>query len=164
MAEKVLNRAQVSTFFKQVRAKCVAQSMWMDIRWKTFGYRKGFDDAGDAARGKTAAPMVDQQRGGCLLRLDQNACTTRQKFTNRLCGGITHGNVTLLLSLAANQYDLVWPADVVQVDADKLRVSNTAAIEQFQDRAVTRRKTCRFRDVRIEQPIHLLDSGNPRQF
>ena len=119
----------------------------------------------NAARRQPRSAQVDQQRPlSRAFRFAQHLLARREIRLHRLFRRIAKRNIPLLASLAAHQDDLVRPADVVEVDADELRVANAAAIEQFQDRLVALSECRTLRHFRIEYRIDLFDRRHARQF
>ena len=87
----------------------------------------------------------------------------RQVSPQSLGGRIAQGHIALLLSFAANQNHFLRPVDVFEVEAGELRIADAASIKQFENGLVARRPTgCIVGNV-VDNTIHLLDRGHPRQ-
>ncbi len=78
VAEQFLNCAEVGAFFQHVRPESMAQRVRVDVRGKTFGDGNFLNDAADAARGKPAAPPVDEQRGSVLAGSGKKLSVARE--------------------------------------------------------------------------------------
>src|SRR5512143_4145830 len=98
--------------------------------------RNGLHDSPDAASGETSGAVVDDERRCISSKLSQQFLTLRQIFANRDRRGIAERHEAFLLAFAADEYRLIAPVDVFEVDADQLRVANAAAVKQFKDDAV----------------------------
>ena len=72
MSQQLLDGAQVGPFRQHVRAKGMAQGMWMDVRRQPPGHRNLLYDSRYAARGERTAPAIDEQPPRALARLCQD--------------------------------------------------------------------------------------------
>src|SRR5579864_9730025 len=136
--------------------------MGMHVRRQSPGDCDLLHDPPYAAHRQTPAALVDQKRGGSLLRLRQDTLPLRQVSPQGRCRRSSERYKALLLSFAADQDGLVAHANVIDIDADQLRVSNTASIKQLQQQTVALGKCSHLRHLRVEDAIHLLDSRYPR--
>ena len=66
MAQHLLNGSQVGTLLQHVRAKGVAQRVWMHIRGQAAPRGNLLDDAPDAARGESAIALEPRIKHQCL--------------------------------------------------------------------------------------------------
>src|SRR5579864_751044 len=137
--------------------------MGMHVRRQSPGDCDLLHDPPYAAHRQTPAALVDQKRGGSLLRLRQDALPLRQVSPQGRCRRSSERYKALLLSFAANQDGLVAHANVIDIDADQLRVSNAASIKQLQQQTVALGKCSHLRHLRVEDAIHLFDGRYPRQ-
>src|ERR1700758_2998676 len=72
VAEQLLDRTQIRSFFQHVRAECVTQGVRMNIRREPFGNRNLLDDTAHAAGGKASSAMIDQQSLGALSSAEKD--------------------------------------------------------------------------------------------
>src|SRR5262245_37003131 len=140
VTEHLLNGAEIGTFLKHVSAKGMTQSMRVNLWRETLGQGDTLYDPSNAPRGEPTAPLIDQERRGVFLYLDQSFLASGKICRERSASRVPKRHIAFLLPFPSNQNSFVSHADIVEIDANQFRVADTAAIEQFQHEAITFRK------------------------
>ncbi len=129
MAKQFLDGAKVSTLLEHVRAERVAQGVRMHVGREPLRDGNLLDDAAHAAGGQPPATLVDQQGRRILAGFCQHRLPGWKIGCQRTFRGTSKRNVPFLLPFAANQDRFRAQPNVIEVDSDKLRVADAAAVE-----------------------------------
>src|SRR5215472_17413779 len=136
----------------------------MHVGREAFGDGDLLDDSADATDGETSATLVDQQGGCGFFLFSEELLTGGQVGAKSGDGRSAEGHVALFLPFSANQNRLGADADVVEIDADQLRVADAATVEQFEKESVALWEGGNFGHVAIEYRVHFFDGWHARQF
>src|SRR5215208_1399869 len=152
VAEELLDRAQVSAAFEQVRRKRMPQGVRADPEPSATGRHVTCDQSLDAAASQTRPAKVDEQRlalgsgrraegfgggsGGSGLTAVAKRCAVGEPRPNGILSGAVERHEPFLCALAHHTHHPRAQVHFLQIDADQLAETKTGRVEQLEDCAI----------------------------
>src|SRR5882672_4548523 len=109
-------------------AEGMAQGVRVHVRRKSLGNRNFLDDAAHAACGKTTTAKVDEQTRCTLLYVNQDFPARGIVHLKSIVRSVTKRNETLFLSFTPDENETLTMMNIIEVNADQFRISNTASV------------------------------------